>query len=153
MFPEWRRVPGTSPASRTIDRFPIGASLYRRAPMPTYRWYVIAGNGGRKESDTMTDFSASHFTEMRLRGAVDMEHSPAIRERLLAALRNGRDVLVDLSGVSLLDSAGVACLIEALMTAKSRGLRFTITGIGAQARRVLRLARLDKMFPDGSRRT
>ena len=79
-------------------------------------------------------------------GEVDLEHSPKAREVLLESVRSGASVLVDLSGVGYIDSSGVASLVEAYQLAKQRGTRFALVAVNPAARRVLELARLDKVF-------
>ena len=81
-----------------------------------------------------------------LRGDVDLEHSPKAREVLLDCVKRGRKVLVDLSGVSYIDSSGVASLVEAFQRAKKSGVEFALVAVNAPALRVLELARLDKVF-------
>ena len=80
------------------------------------------------------------------RGDVDLEHSPKAREVLLKCVDGGRKVLVDLSGVDYIDSSGVASLVEAFQRAKKSGIEFALVSVNAPARRVLELARLDKVF-------
>jgi len=79
-------------------------------------------------------------------GDVDLEHSPKAREVLLSCVDKGSKVLVDLSGVSYIDSSGVASLVEAFQRAKKAGVEFALVSVNAPARRVLELARLDKVF-------
>jgi anti-sigma B factor antagonist len=79
-------------------------------------------------------------------GDVDLEHSPKAREVLLSCVEQGSKVLVDLSGVSYIDSSGVASLVEAFQRAKKAGVEFALVSVNTPARRVLELARLDKVF-------
>ena len=79
-------------------------------------------------------------------GEVDLEHSPKARKVLLEAIGRGPKVLVDLSGVEYIDSSGVASLVEAFQKAKKNGVDFALVSVNAAARRVLELARLDKVF-------
>ena len=79
-------------------------------------------------------------------GEVDLEHSPKAREVLLECVARGKKVLVDLSGVTYIDSSGVASLVEAFQKAKKRGQDFALVSVNAPALRVLELARLDKVF-------
>ncbi len=81
-----------------------------------------------------------------LQGEVDLEHSPKAREILLDCVAKKRDVLVDLSEVSYIDSSGVASLVEAFQTAKKAGSAFGLVSVNPAAMRVLELARLDKVF-------
>jgi len=81
-----------------------------------------------------------------LEGDVDLENSPRAREVLLESVGQGRDVFVDLAGVTYIDSSGVASLVEALQAARKRGAGFALVSVGSAALRVLQLARLDKVF-------
>ncbi len=81
-----------------------------------------------------------------LAGEVDLEHSPTAREVLLAAVSHKRKVLVDLAGVEYIDSSGVASLVEAYKIAKNQGQGFALVAVNPAALRVLRLARLDRVF-------
>jgi anti-sigma B factor antagonist len=83
---------------------------------------------------------------LRLAGNVDLEHSPDIRKTLLDAVAERVNVLVDLSEVTYIDSSGIACLVEALQTARSRGANLGLISVSRQAMRVLELARLDMVF-------
>jgi anti-sigma B factor antagonist len=81
-----------------------------------------------------------------LKGDVDLESSPAAREVLLKSVEGADKVLVDLSSVTYIDSSGVASLVEALQAAKRNGGRFALVAASDPTRRVLELARLDKVF-------
>jgi anti-sigma B factor antagonist len=79
-------------------------------------------------------------------GDVDLEYSPTARQVLLDSVRQRRNVLVDLSGVSYIDSSGVANLVEAFQLSRQKGTGFALVSVNAPAMRVLELARLDKVF-------
>ncbi len=81
-----------------------------------------------------------------LGGDIDLKSSPKVRKALLQSLSERRDVLVDLGGVSYIDSSGVASLVEAFQTARKNGTRFALAGVSPAAMRVLQLARLDRVF-------
>ena len=81
-----------------------------------------------------------------LDGDVDLEHSAAVRDMLLEQVAKGRNLMVDLSAVAYIDSSGIASLIEALQSAKRNDTRLELVSVSDQAMRVLRLARLDKVF-------
>ena len=79
-------------------------------------------------------------------GEIDLESSPAARKTLLKCFDNAANVVVDLSGVTYIDSSGVASLVEALQAAKKNGSQLTLAAVSEPTRRVLELARLDKVF-------
>lgn len=81
-----------------------------------------------------------------LSGDVDLESSPKVRSALLDCVGMKRGVLVDMSGVSYIDSSGVASLVEAFQTARKGHTRFALVEVSEAAMRVLELARLDQVF-------
>ena len=81
-----------------------------------------------------------------LAGEIDLEQSPAARRAVLDAIAHGTAVEVDLAEVSYIDSSGIASLVEGLQQARSQGVDFTLTRISDPVRKVLELARLDRVF-------
>lgn len=67
---------------------------------------------------------------------------PITRIRFLV----GTGVVVDLSGVTIIDSSGVACLLEAFNSVRHRGKGFILASVDESILRVLKLARLDTVF-------
>jgi anti-sigma B factor antagonist len=86
------------------------------------------------------------FTVVALSGDVDLHYSPEARKQILSQLNKNNNVLVDLSGVSYIDSSGIASLVEGFQLARNKKLRFGLVGVSAAAHQVLQLARLDKVF-------
>jgi len=87
------------------------------------------------------------YTVLQLEGEVDLSRSPEARKDILEVLKAGQHLLVDLSGVSYIDSSGVASLVEGYQVAKKKKLKFGLVGVSPSALGVLVLARLDKVFP------
>ncbi len=85
-------------------------------------------------------------TVVALRGDVDLESSPRARKILLDALDTAPALLVDMSGVSYIDSSGIASLVESFQTGRANGKRFVLVAVSEPALRVLQLARLDRVF-------
>ena len=81
-----------------------------------------------------------------LSGEIDMEEAPKVRRALLDSLKKKRDILVDLALVTYIDSSGIASLIEGLQTARKQKNDLALVSVSPRARRVLELARLDKVF-------
>ena len=82
----------------------------------------------------------------RIVGPIDIDHARKTRRMLLASLASRDNLLVDMSGVTAIDSAGVANLVEAHNTARRNGKAFALLHVGDPVLRVLRLARLDQAF-------
>ena len=83
---------------------------------------------------------------VKLNGEVDLENAGDVRKTLLDCIARKRDVLVDLSGVTYIDSSGIASLVEGLQTARKNGTGLSLVAVSVRAMRVLALARLDKVF-------
>jgi anti-sigma B factor antagonist len=80
-------------------------------------------------------------------GDVDLYSSPRLREAMLAEIRpGGPSVLVNMSGVAYIDSSGIATLVEGLQLSRQTQTHFGLFGLRPNARSVLELARLHKVF-------
>jgi anti-sigma B factor antagonist len=81
-----------------------------------------------------------------LGGEIDLDRAPEVRNLLLDCVGRGRDVLVDLSQVTYIDSSGIASLVEALQRAGKAGTALGLVAVSPAVLRVFELARLDKVF-------
>jgi anti-sigma B factor antagonist len=90
--------------------------------------------------------SMNTFDLLKLAGEVDLHYSPKVREQILASLKDGRPLLIDLAEVSYIDSSGIASLVEGFQTAKTAKLRYGLLNISDTVLQVLTLTRLDKIF-------
>ena len=81
-----------------------------------------------------------------LSGDVDLDNSPKVRSILLESVGLKRGVLVEMSGVSYIDSSGIASLVEAYQSARGGNTPFALVAVSDAAMRVLELARLDQVF-------
>lgn len=79
-------------------------------------------------------------------GDIDLKSSGEVCTVLLDCVSRGRAVLVDMSGVALIDSSGVAVLLEAFQNSRKKGKEFVLAEIGDSVLRVLKLARLETIF-------
>jgi len=79
-------------------------------------------------------------------GDVDLQTSPEARKVLLECVAKGQPILVDLSKVGYIDSSGVASLVESFQNARKAGQNLVLVSVSDGALRVLKLARLDKVF-------
>jgi anti-sigma B factor antagonist len=84
---------------------------------------------------------------MKLSGDMDLEASSTIRKALLDTLAHARHLRVDMAGVAVIDSSGVASLIEAFQAARRKGKTFALARVPKPVERVLKLAKLDTVFP------
>lgn len=84
---------------------------------------------------------------LELKGEVDLQYSPELREKILSSLKNKRPLLIDMGEVSYIDSSGIASLVEGLQTAKNSSLSYGLMRVSDAASQVLTLTRLDNVFP------
>jgi anti-anti-sigma factor len=75
---------------------------------------------------------------VRLSGDMDHRSSEAFRAGLGAVLARGRPVVVDLTGVSFLDSSGLGALLDARRRAVRLGIDLRIAGQHGAAARLMR---------------
>ena len=71
---------------------------------------------------------------VHLKGRIDVESSPDVRDRLRAILSTDplpHAVTVDLAGVTSIEASGIATLIEALKVARHREIQFHLQGHGS----------------------
>ena len=86
-------------------------------------------------------------TTLRIRGELDALSAPELRPLIDDLVESGRrDIMVDLSGLRLIDSSGVGALVSLYkrIRAQTGGVRFT--GVTAQPLVIFKLLRLDEVF-------
>jgi anti-sigma B factor antagonist len=80
-------------------------------------------------------------------GEIDLHHSAALKQQLDEVLAASPPRLVlDLSGVSYVDSSGLAVMIEALQRVQGYGGRLILCGLRDGLRHIFSIARLDQVF-------
>ena len=80
-------------------------------------------------------------------GDVDLYSSPEVRKQLLDLTKlKVKNILIDLSRVSYMDSSGVATLVETLQQVNRYKGKLLLFGLDAMVKEVFELSRLDKVF-------
>ena len=84
----------------------------------------------------------------RLSGRIDIDSSPAVRERLLALLNapHPNTLTIDLSAVVHIDSSGVATLIEALKVARAHKTEMRLQGLEDRLLRLFDITGILSLF-------
>jgi anti-sigma B factor antagonist len=82
-----------------------------------------------------------------LEGEIDLHVSPRISASLGAMIGDKpKQVVVDLTNVTYIDSSGLAVLIEGMQNVEAYGGRFALVGLQAGVRPIFEIARLDQVF-------
>lgn len=86
-------------------------------------------------------------TIISLNGRFDAQVSPAFKEQLESLIAAGEiHYVVDLSGVSYLDSAGIGCLVSVLRRVRERDGDMKMAAMNDKIRRVFELTRIHRIF-------
>lgn len=84
---------------------------------------------------------------LTLSGEVDIYSSPALRNALAAASAEGCSmIVVDLNGVSFIDSSGLGVLVGALRRAREAGGDLKVVSAQEFVGRIMRITGLDHVF-------
>ena len=86
-------------------------------------------------------------TKLAVRGSLDINSAPALAEEIdnIIATRPPK-VIVDLSGLDLIDSSGVAALVKLYKGVRGTGGAVAIQGARDQPLAIFKLLRMDKVF-------
>ncbi len=78
--------------------------------------------------------------------ALDTACAAAFKHAAVEAIPDGGDVVVDLSGLDFVDSAGVGAFVGLYKAARARGARLRFAGARPGVRSVLELIRLHRIL-------
>jgi len=87
-------------------------------------------------------------TIVRLRGRLNIDSSPALRDQLVAMLQapSPQAVIVDFSDVSYVDSSGIATVIEGLGMARLRRTTLCLQGLQGRLLRLFQTIGVSTLF-------
>ena len=82
-----------------------------------------------------------------LKGEIDLHISPSVTASLNQMIEKKPErMVVDLSDVTYIDSAGLAALIEAMQKVEGYGGKFLLAGLQETVRSIFEISRLDQVF-------
>ena len=82
-----------------------------------------------------------------LEGEIDLHVSPGISASMKSMIADKpKQLVVDLSRVSYIDSSGLAVLIEGMQSVAGYGGKFSLAGLQEGVRPIFEIARLDQVF-------
>jgi anti-sigma B factor antagonist len=90
---------------------------------------------------------ADHETSVIIRGSLDINSAPQLAEEIdKLVIGKVKRVAVDLSGLDLIDSSGVAALVKLYKGVRGHGGHVEMTGARDQPLAIFKLLRMDKVF-------
>src|SRR5882672_4130827 len=82
-----------------------------------------------------------------IEGRINIDTSDDMRRTIAEALRSMPPaVMLDLSGVSYIDTSGLATLLEASRIARQQGTRLVLHGLHGQPRELLHFSQIDHLI-------
>jgi anti-sigma B factor antagonist len=82
-----------------------------------------------------------------LEGDIDLHVSPAVTEALNAIIKKKPErIVIDLSGATYIDSAGLAALILAMQQVEAYGGKFFLAGLQETLGSIFETSRLERIF-------
>jgi anti-sigma B factor antagonist len=82
-----------------------------------------------------------------LKGEIDLHVSPVVTASLTAMIdKKPERMVIDLSDVTYIDSAGLAALIQAMQKVEAYGGKFLLAGLQETVRSIFEISRLDQVF-------
>ena len=97
-------------------------------------------------ADVVT-FRQDRLSILALAGEIDLHVLPIVTTSLTEMIaKKPKQLVVDLSGVSYVDSVGVVAIIDAMQAVKAYGGKFALAGLQETVRSILEMSRLDHIF-------
>ena len=91
--------------------------------------------------------SQGTWTVVRVAGELDMHTSPQIRDEVLTRATDGdRQIALDLTEVTFMDSSSLGVLVMCLKRLREQGGRLVLIGVKGSPMKVLVLTGLDRVF-------
>lgn len=96
---------------------------------------------------TMRSHQVDGITVVTCQGRIVFgEEATVLRDNLKQLLMLNRNILLNLSGVSYIDSGGLGTLVGVYSSARSAGADIKLTGLGQRLRDVLQITKLATVF-------
>jgi anti-sigma B factor antagonist len=107
---------------------------------------VAEANRDEQAIGLAVSHQAGDVTVVSVSGEVDMVSAPALRAAVNANLVDNGKLVLDLSGVSFLGSAGLAVLVEAAQQSRSRAVAFGVVAADRAVTRPIVATGLGEVF-------
>ena len=89
-----------------------------------------------------------HAVRVEVRGEVDLVSAPEFGEELRHQIAAGKNVVLDFSQTSFMDSSGVRALVSAIHQCEAGGRTLVVQGeLPHQLRRLFEITRVEQVLP------
>lgn len=122
------------------------AAPYAVGPTAVKRPGVGEDGARAKPALVVTRATGGGATVLRLRGALDVSSTSILRAALDGAGRSSRMVVLDMAGVSFVDSSGIGAIVGARQSLENDFCDLVIANPSATVRRVLDLVGLQDLL-------
>src|SRR5262245_58424077 len=100
-----------------------------------------------ENASSATAVLREHPNVLPLEGDIDLHVSPVVTASLDAVIKKKPErIVIDLSGATYIDSAGLAALILGMQEVEAYGGKFFLSGVQEPIRSILETSRLDRTF-------
>lgn len=90
----------------------------------------------------------SGYHVFKITGEVDLKSSPALREKLQAAMKEKpKGLLFEMSGCPYIDSSGIATLVEAIQKLRTYGGKMALASPTQRVKDIFHIVHLDGIIP------
>ncbi|MFJ4828269.1 STAS domain-containing protein [Streptomyces bacillaris] len=97
---------------------------------------------------TLSTRTTAAGTVMELAGELDHHTAPQVRDAFPGlALRPGKQLVIDLEGITFCDSSGITALIAARNHALASDAAIALAALPGHLARIIRIIGLDQVFP------
>jgi anti-sigma B factor antagonist len=107
---------------------------------------VVDANRNEQAIGLAVSHPAQDVTVVSVSGEIDMLSAPALRTCVTTNLVDGGTVVLDLTGVSFLGSAGLAVLVEAAQQSRTRAIAFSVVAADRAVTRPIVATGLGEVF-------
>jgi anti-anti-sigma factor len=113
-------------------------------------------NDGQARYDELVEVGALHIRSERdgdsytiaLRGEFDLANASAVEDQLKSAeATDARSIVLDLSGLTFMDSTGIRLILEAQARSQADNERLVLRRAPASVQRVFGIAGVEEMLP------
>jgi anti-anti-sigma factor len=94
----------------------------------------------------ITDCRTDECTVVQVSGELDIATAPALCDHLLALIRNGHPIVLELTGVEFMDSSGLEVLLRCHRSAERSGTGLVLRRPSHRVVRLLELSGLTSHF-------